>query len=101
MVKSKPKISISVKRDIIKTLDNFYGIKLTQKQLDKFLTQKFIKEIEEYGFDTSVREKFLNHISLKVCKLRWPIYGDTDTYKKRHTFEFQKGCIKNNIDFEL
>jgi len=96
----KQNLSISVKRDIIKTLKNFYGIKLTQKQLDKFLTQKIIKEIKEYGFVTSTRENLLNHISLKVCKLRWPIYGDTKSYKKMHTFEFQQGCTRNNIDLD-
>ena len=98
------KISDKKIRDVIDALDDFYGVRLTEKQVAKYFLHnpRVVAEIK-VGMDTVTRETLIDTLSMAITGKEWPYGGDSMAYKRKFKSNFKKAAKKNGIaeDIEL
>jgi len=88
--------------EVIKDIDEFYGIILTRSYVSSFL-KKHIEiaiDIRDSDFDTVCREDFIEALGLDLVRRPWPVMGDSKAVKKRFEKEFIKAAKKAKIVLE-
>lgn len=65
-------------RDIKAVVNDWYGIELTNAQVEEILSVPSIRgEVDEFGvFDTETRSKIGNYLARKIVGRPWPLNGD-------------------------
>jgi len=72
---------------------DWFGLKLTAKQVIEFLT----KHPSAVDFDTVERSLFINEISKKVTGMEYPLNGDTQEYKDKFHTKFIENASQHGI----
>lgn len=81
-----------------------YGLDLTKEQAEDILASdiSLAAEISEFGaMDTLVREQTIKSIIHKLgIQNDWPMYGNSEEYKKDFYDKFGQACVSNGYKCE-
>lgn len=86
-------------------IENYAAVKMTDFQLVEFansLPDHIKEEVHEIGMnnDTDFRDQIIGHLSIQLTGMSWPMYGDTEEYRKNWEKKYSEG-IKHNGYEEL
>jgi hypothetical protein len=94
------KIVISI-TDTATTLDEWYGIKLTDEQAAMLLKghTDLRVEVQEFGIDTVVREGLIRALSEDLGCGDWPMNGDPPERQREHSRQFHEKAVAAGYQF--
>ena len=98
----KVEIDIDI-QDIQDTMNDWYGFKLTKKQIKEILQENkwFVADMASCGFDTCCREGMADLICKKVGLTKhWPLGMDSEEYKNTFYKELEEAAQKHGFKWQ-
>lgn len=81
--------------EVLNTLNDWFDARITKQMVRDLLEDEgLFNEIAENGLDTVAREMCIEMLGKKVTGMRWPMNGDTQTYKDEFHSKWDKAMFE-------